>query len=208
MSDSNADFVASVDGPAIALFLYLGAKHMVTGVDHVLYLFAVVFLLYQPRQVVKFVTLFALGHSVTLITGYWFSIQVNPGLVDAIIGLSVAYKAFENLGGFAGIQTYLPPMSLAVFGFGLIHGLGLATKLQSVYDGGNGLLANLIAFNLGVEFGQLLALALLLGVLVLWRQRRSFVRWAPACNFALLVCGFSFAGYHWLGISLMGVDGL
>jgi len=204
LTNSNAEFLASIDGPAIALFIYLGAKHMVTGIDHVLYLLAVVFFIYQPRQIVRLVTLFALGHSVTLIVGVWFSLRVNPGLIDALIGLSVAYKAFENLGGFARVQRYLPPIGVAVFGFGLIHGLGLATKLQSVYSGNAGLFSNLIAFNVGVELGQLLALALLLSGLVVWRARSSFSAFAGACNFALLVCGFSFAGFHWLGLSLMG----
>ena len=206
LSASNADFIASVDGPAIPLFVYLGAKHMVTGIDHVLYLLAIVFFLYRPRQVAGLVTLFALGHSLTLITGVWFSVRVNPSLIDALIGLSVAYKAFENLGGFAKLHSYLPPVGVAVFGFGLIHGLGLATKLQTVYPGGEGLLANLIAFNVGVELGQFLALGVLLALLYVWRQQNSFVRWAYLCNFALLVCGFAFTGYHWLDMSLTSFD--
>jgi len=206
LSTSNADFVGSVDGPAIALFVYLGAKHMVTGVDHVLYLLAVVFFVYHPRQIVSLVTLFALGHSLTLIAGVWLSVRVNPGLIDALIGLSVAYKAFENLGGFVAVKSYLPSVGLSVFGFGLIHGLGLATKLQDVYSGGDGLLINLIAFNVGVELGQILALAMLLGLLFIFRTHGSFMRGAYLCNFVLLVCGFAFTGYHWLGMSLTDLD--
>lgn len=202
VSSSNANFLASVDGPAIPLFVYLGAKHMVTGIDHVLYLLAVVFLLYQPRQLILVVTLFAAGHSLTLILGVLFGWQINPSAVDAVIGLSVAYKAFENLSGFTLLFGRAPNMHVAVFGFGLVHGLGLATKLQAVYAGGEGLVLNLVAFNAGVELGQLLALGLLLGVLLLWRGRVSFERWAWGCNVVLLACGFAFACFHLLDFSL------
>jgi hypothetical protein len=196
VSASNANFIGNVDGPAIPLFLYLGAKHMVTGYDHLLYLLAVVFLLVRPRQVVGFVTLFAVGHSITLIAGVMLGWQVNASLVDAVIGFSVAYKAFENLEGFETFFGMRPNMSIAVFAFGLVHGLGLATKLQAVYSGGPGMLVNLIGFNLGVEIGQLIALALLLAVLGLWRARASFASQAYLANAAIMTCGFMFAGYH------------
>lgn len=202
VSSSNANFLASVDGPAVPLFVYLGAKHMVTGVDHVLYLLAVVFLLYQPRQVLMAVTLFALGHSLTLVLGVLLGWQVNPSLVDAVIGLSVAYKAFENLSGFDLVFGGSPNMQVAVFGFGLVHGLGLATKLQAVYSGGDGLVVNLLAFNVGVELGQLMALGFLLVLLSLWRANPAFTRVAWGCNTLLLACGFAFAGYHLLDLSL------
>lgn len=202
VSSSNANFLASVDGPAIPLFVYLGAKHMVTGVDHVLYLLAVVFLLYQPRQLLLVVTLFAAGHSLTLILGVLLGWQINPSVVDAIIGVSVAYKAFENLAGFTLLFGRAPNMHIAVFGFGLVHGLGLATKLQAVYAGGEGRVVNLIGFNVGVELGQLVALAVLLGALLLWRSRQNFQRWAWWSNVALLACGFAFACFHLLDLSL------
>ncbi len=206
LSSSNASFVASINGPAVPLFMYLGAKHMVTGTDHVLYLLAVVFMVYQPRQIIALVSLFALGHSLTLVLGVWLSIRVNPGLVDALIGLSIVYKALENLGGLARPGSALPSVKLAVFGFGLVHGLGLATRLQAVYAGGHGLLVNLISFNAGVELGQLIALSLLLALLVMWRRQASFGRWAVVCNLMLLVCGFAFAGYHWLDMSLGAME--
>ena len=202
VSDSNANFLASVDGPAIPLFIYLGAKHMVTGYDHVLYLLGVVFFLYQPRQILVFVTLFALGHSVTLIAGVLCGWQVNPSLVDAIIGLSVAYKAFENMSGFQLLFGVSPNMQLAVFAFGLVHGLGLATKLQAAYAGGAGALANLIAFNVGVELGQIAALAVLLSALLWWRKTRLWSGTAWAANLLIMAAGFAFAMFHLIDGSL------
>lgn len=204
VSESNANFLANINGPAIALFVYLGAKHMVTGIDHVLYLLGIVFFVYQPRQVLLFVTLFAVGHSLTLICGVLFDWQVSPAVVDAVIGLSVAYKAFENISGFPVVFGCRPNAHLAVFVFGLVHGLGLATKLQAVYSGGDGLLVNLIAFNLGVELGQGLALAGLVALLVLWRRRPSFDAFAYQVNAIIMVCGFAFAVRHFLSLSLAG----
>lgn len=201
VSDSNANFLAGIDGPAIPLFIYLGAKHMVTGVDHILYLLGVVFFVYQPRQVLLFVTLFALGHSLTLLGGVLFDWQVSPSVVDAIIGLSIAYKAFENLSGFTLLFNRSPNMHVAVFAFGLVHGLGLATKLQAVYNGGDGLVVNLLAFNVGVELGQILALAALLVVLVWWRRSASFARCSYSANVVLMICGFAFAIQHFLSLS-------
>lgn len=202
VSESNANFLANISGPAIPLFVYLGAKHMVTGVDHVLYLLGVVFFVFRPRQVLVFVSLFAVGHSITLVCGVLFDWQVNPAVVDAVIGLSVAYKAFENLSGFTLLFGGSPNMQVAVFVFGLVHGLGLATKLQAVYSGGDGLLANLIAFNVGVELGQVLALAVLVAGLTWWRRGASFERWAYGVNVAILACGFAFALTHFLSLTL------
>ncbi len=202
VSESNANFLANITGPAIPLFVYLGAKHMITGIDHVLYLLGVVFFVYRPRQVLLFVSLFAVGHSVTLICGVLFDWRVNPAVVDAVIGLSVAYKAFENLSGFTVLFGRSPNMPLAVFVFGLVHGLGLATKLQAVYSGGDGLLVNLIAFNVGVELGQILALAGLVLGLIWWRQGWSFRRGAYAANVVIMACGFAFAITHFLSLTL------
>ena len=208
VSESNADFLATVDGPAFLLFVYLGAKHMMTGYDHVLYLLAVVFFLHQSREVVVCVTLFAIGHSVTLIAGVLLGWQVSPSLVDAVIGLSVAYKAFENLAGFRVLFGFEFNARAAVLLFGLVHGLGLATKLQAAYGGGSGVLANLLAFNLGVEFGQLIALASLLLVLHYWRNTKLFHPTAYAANVLIMACGFAFALFHLIDSSLSSTGGL
>src|SRR5450631_3682564 len=161
VTGSDADFLKTASGPHIGPFLYLGAKHMVTGYDHLLFLFGVIFFLYRLRDVATYVTLFAVGHSITLLGGVLGKVQVNPWLIDAIIGFSVVYKAFENIGGFRTLfgATFNP--RAAVFLFGLCHGLGLATKLQTLQLDRDGLLPNLIAFNVGVEIGQLLALVVM-----------------------------------------------
>src|SRR3954471_5724151 len=172
----DASFVAATKGPDILPFMYLGAKHMITGYDHLLFLLGVIFFLYRMRDVVIYVTLFSIGHSITLLAGVLLTINVNPFLVDAIIGLSVVYKAFDNLGGFQSIFGVQPNNKVAVAGFGLIHGFGLATKLQALRLNPNGLVPNMIGFNVGVEIGQIVALAIILAILLPWRRTASFER--------------------------------
>ena len=190
MDTQNAAFVQGVDGPAPAPFLYLGAKHMVTGTDHLLFLVGVIFFLYRLRDVVLYVSLFTLGHSVTLLLGVLGGLEVNAYLIDAIIGLSVCYKAFENMGGFERVFNVRPNTKAAVLIFGLFHGLGLATKLQEFTVTENGLVANILSFNAGVEIGQVLALTAVLIAITLWRMRPSFVRHAFVTNAALMGGGF------------------
>jgi hypothetical protein len=195
----DAAFVAATKGPDVLPFMYLGAKHMVTGYDHLLFIFGVIFFLYRLKDVVIYVSLFSLGHSITLLAGVLLKIDVNAYLVDAIIGLSVAYKAFDNLGGFQTLFGFQPNNKIAVASFGLIHGFGLATKLQSLRLNGNGLVVNMIGFNVGVEIGQIIALALFLAVMLLWRRSASFERYAVAANVAILVAGFMLTEYQLAG---------
>jgi hypothetical protein len=195
----DAAFVAATNGPDILPFMYLGAKHMVTGYDHLLFIFGVIFFLYRLRDVIIYVTLFSLGHSATLLAGVLFKIDVNPFLVDAIIGLSVVYKAFDNLGGFKSVFGFQPNNKIAVAGFGLIHGFGLATKLQALRLNPNGLIANMVGFNIGVEIGQLLALAFFLAVMLQWRRTASFERLAVAANGLILTAGFMLMEYQLVG---------
>ena len=196
IAGSNAVFVQGIDGPAIAAFVYLGAKHMVTGYDHLLFLFGVLFYLARPLQVVQYVTLFALGHSLTLLAGVLLNLQINAALIDAVIGFSVIYKGFENIGGFRSLGIPMPSPRAAVFVFGLFHGLGLATRLQAFDLNPNGLLSNLISFNVGIEIGQILALAGVFLVLSLWRQSPGFQRHAFITNTLLMSGGFLLVGYH------------
>ena len=154
VSGKDAVFLQALNGPAIGPLMYLGAKHMVTGYDHLLFLFGVIFFLYRMRDVAVYVTCFAVGHSITLLTGVLSGIHVNPFLVDALIGLSVVYKAFDNLDGFKTMFGFQPNTKLTVLGFGLIHGFGLATKLQEFNLSPDGLVPNMISFNVGVELGQ------------------------------------------------------
>jgi hypothetical protein len=187
---SDAAFVASSKGPQIIPFLYLGAKHMVTGYDHLLFILGVIFFLYRLSHVALYVTMFSLGHSITLLTGVLTGIQVNSYLIDAIIGLSVAYKAFDNLGGFQTLLGFQPDAKLAVLVFGLFHGFGLATKLQALKLSRDGLIPNMISFNVGVEIGQLIALSVMLAVVLWWRRSAGFARQAVAANALILCAGF------------------
>lgn len=204
ISEGNAAFVEGVSGVAVGVFGYLGAKHMFTGVDHVLYLVGVVFYLHRLRDVLAYVTIFTLGHSITLLAGVLVGWRMDAHLVDAVIGLSVVYKAFENIGGFernplpvlaggatAGVgRSIAPDPRLAVFVFGLCHGMGLATRVQGLQLSPEGLLVNLVSFNVGVEVGQLAALGVVLGVLAWWRRTASFERSAFGLNVLLMVAGF------------------
>jgi hypothetical protein len=195
----DAAFVAGTSGPQIIPFLYLGAKHMVTGYDHLLFILGVIFFLYRLTHVAIYVTLFSIGHSVTLLTGVLSDIHVNPYLVDAVVGLSVAYKAFDNLGGFVRVFGFQPDLRAAVFGFGLVHGFGLATKLQDLSLSPNGLVPNMIAFNVGVEIGQLIALSAMLLIISWWRTGRHFEGQAIAANAVLMFAGFLLTQYQLLG---------
>jgi hypothetical protein len=197
----DAAFVANTIGPDPFPFLYLGAKHMVTGYDHLLFLAGVIFFLYRLKDVLIYVSLFSAGHSTTLLLGVLTNLHVSPFLVDAVIGLSVSYKAFENLGGLRTIG-FEPNAKGAVFVFGLVHGLGLATKLQELRLKPNGLLANLVSFNVGVEIGQLIALSVILGLIVLWRTTTSFSRLAIAANALLFLAGIVLAGEQIAGLFL------
>ena len=199
VSNRDAAFVRSVTGAVPAPFMYLGAKHMVTGYDHLLFLIGVIFFLHRTRDVVKYVSLFTLGHSVTLLLGVLAHIPANAYIIDAIIGLSVVYKGFENIGGFERVLGYRPDARAAVLVFGLFHGLGLATKLQELALPPQGLLANLLAFNVGVEMGQVLALMGVLIAFTYWRTRQGFLQYAFRTNTLLMAGGFALLGYQLVG---------
>lgn len=195
---ADARFVQGADGAAIAPFMYLGAKHMVTGFDHLLYLAGIVFFLTRARDLIALVSLFALGHSITLISGVLMGTGLNSHLVDAVIGFSIVYKAFENLNGFEAAFGVRPPVGFAVFAFGLCHGLGLATKLEEFHITGSGLVTNLISFNVGVELGQLVALGGIVIALMWWRRSAAFARQTIVANSVLMTLGFTLAGYQLL----------
>jgi hypothetical protein len=199
VSKRDASFVQSNKGTAIAAFVYLGAKHMVTGYDHLAFLVGVVFFLYKLKDIVLYVSLFTLGHSITLLAGVFGNIHANPYVIDAIIGLSVVYKAFDNMDGFRRLFGFEPNTKIAVLIFGLFHGFGLATKLQELDLAKNGLVTNIVSFNVGVEIGQVLALTAVVLVLSFWRTQPGFFRYAFATNTALMVVGFVLVGYQVAG---------
>jgi hypothetical protein len=199
VSQSDAKFVEANQGAAIGPFLYLGAKHMVTGYDHLLFLVGVIFFLYKLKDVVQYVSLFTVGHSVTLLAGVFGGIHANAHIIDAIIGLSVVYKAFDNMGGFKRLLGFQPNTKAAVLIFGLFHGFGLATKLQELALAKNGLITNIVSFNVGVEIGQVLALTAVLLALTYWRTRKGFLKHAFATNTGLMAGGFILVGYQMAG---------
>ncbi|AMK77667.1 MULTISPECIES: HupE/UreJ family protein [Methylomonas] len=203
--DANTErFLLANQGIAIGPFLYIGAKHMVTGYDHLLFLVGVIFFLFRTRDVLIYVSLFTLGHSLTLLFGVLSHISVNPFLIDAIIGLSIVYKGFDNLGGFQHLLGFQPNTQWAVMIFGLFHGFGLATKLQDFSLPEAGLWKNLLAFNVGVEIGQFLALLFILIALDFWRRHRSYYAFSTATNTLLMSGGLILFGYQITGYIIHG----
>lgn len=199
VAEGDQAFFEESSGLNLIPFIYLGAKHMVTGYDHLLFLFGVIFFLYRMKEIGIYVTLFAVGHSVTLLYGVLSETQVNPYLVDAIIGLSVVYKALDNMGAFRRMLGYQPNTKAAVLIFGFFHGFGLATKLQDFTLSPDGLVPNILAFNVGVEIGQLLALSAILIAMGYWRATEAFNKHAFLTNTALMAAGFILMGYQTSG---------
>jgi hypothetical protein len=202
VSGKDAVYLQSLDGAAVIPLMYLGAKHMVTGYDHLLFLVGVIFFLYRLKDIVTYVSLFTIGHSATLLLGVLGGIHANAYIVDAIIGFSVVYKAFENMDGFRRFFGVQPNTRAAVLIFGLFHGFGLATKLQDFDLATQGLVANIVSFNIGVEIGQVLALSAILIALGYWRTRSGFNRHAFAFNAIVMACGFLLVGYQLSGYAL------
>jgi len=189
VDENTKQFLQGNEGVAFLPFMYIGAKHMVTGYDHLLFLVGVLFFLYRSKDVLIYVSLFTVGHSLTLMFGVWNDIQVNAYLIDAIIGLSIVYKGFDNLGGFKRLLGFEPNTKIAVIIFGLFHGFGLATKLQEFEFGREGLLQNLIAFNVGVELGQFFVLTFVLIILSFWRRYESYLKFSTVSNTLLMSGG-------------------
>lgn len=202
VSEDDKSYIESISGVNIIPFMYLGAKHMFTGYDHIMFLFGVIFFLYRLKDVGIYVTLFAVGHSMTLMIGVLAGIQANAYIVDMIIGLSVVYKAFDNLGGFKTVIGFTPNQKAAVLIFGWFHGFGLATKLQEMSISEEGLFANLVSFNVGVEIGQMMALCLILITMNYWRKSKSFLKHAVWANVILMAGGFVLTGYQFAGYLL------
>jgi hypothetical protein len=199
VAEGDQGYIQEIAGVHLLPFGYLGAKHMVTGYDHLLFLFGVIFFLYRLREIALYVSLFALGHSTTMLLGVYFGVQANPFLIDAIIGLSIVYKALDNMGAYRRWFGFQPDTKAATLVFGLFHGLGLATKIQEFGMAPDGLLPNLLAFNVGVEVGQILALSAILIAMGYWRRTASFRRHAYALNVVVLTAGFVLAGYQMTG---------
>ena len=195
-------YIQEVSGMLLVPFAYLGAKHMVTGYDHLLFLAGVIFFLYRLKDIGVYVTLFAVGHSTTLLLGVLTGVSVSAHLIDAIIGLSIVYKALDNLGAFRTWFGMQPNTKAATLVFGLFHGFGLATKILEYRMSPDGLVPNLVAFNVGVEVGQLLGLGAILIAMGYWRRTPSFARHAYTGNVVLMGAGFLLMGYQLAGYFL------
>ncbi|MCK4840843.1 MAG: HupE/UreJ family protein [Methylococcales bacterium] len=195
--DSNTEqFLTTNEGSAIIPFLYIGAKHMVTGYDHLLFLVGVVFFLFRIRDILIYVSLFTLGHSITLLFGVFNHINVNVYLIDAVIAFSIIYKGFDNLGGLKRILGVQPNTKIAVLIFGLFHGFGLSTKLQDFDLPQENLIGNMLAFNVGVEIGQGIALLFILTLLGFWRRHKSYYTFSTLSNTLLMSGGLVLLGYQ------------
>lgn len=199
VAEGDKGYIQEVSGVLLLPFTYLGAKHMVTGYDHILFLFGVIFFLYRMKHIAIYVSLFAVGHSTTMLLGVYFNFGINSYIIDAIIGGSIVYKALDNLGAFERWFGYQPDTKIATLVFGLFHGFGLASKIIDYEISPDGLLPNLIAFNVGVEIGQLLALSAILIVMGYWRRTPSFLRHAYTANVVMMTAGFVLIGLQLTG---------
>ena len=199
VDENTQTFLSGNSGVAFIPFLYIGAKHMITGYDHLLFLVGVIFFLYRTKEILLYVSMFTIGHSTTLLIGVMTDMTINAYLIDAIIALSIVYKGFDNLGGFKRFFGKQPNTKAAVLLFGLFHGFGLASKLQEFQFDRTGLFTNLIGFNIGVEIGQFLALAIVLIVISVWRKQKSFMRFATLTNTLLMAAGFLLLGFQLTG---------
>ena len=199
VGEGDKGYIQEISGINLMPFVYLGAKHMMTGYDHLLFLFGVVFFLYRMKHVAIYVSLFALGHSTTMLLGVYFNIGINAYIIDAIIGLSVVYKALDNMGAYQRWFGVQPNTKAATLIFGLFHGFGLSTKILDYNVAPDGLVPNLLAFNVGVEIGQILALTAILIAMGFWRRTPSFLRYAYTANTVMMTAGFVLIGYQLTG---------
>ena len=199
VAEGDKGYIQEIYGVNLISFMYLGAKHMVTGYDHILFLLGVIFFLYRMQHIAIYVSLFAIGHSTTMLLGVYFNIGINSYLIDAIIGLSVVYKALDNIGAYQRWFGFQPNTKVATLVFGLFHGFGLSSKIIEYDISPDGLVSNLLAFNVGVEIGQLLALSAILIVMGFWRRTTGFLRHAYTANVAMMCAGFMLVGYQLTG---------
>jgi hypothetical protein len=199
VAEGDKGYIQEITGVHLLPFTYLGAKHMVTGYDHILFLFGVIFFLYRMKDIGLYVSLFAIGHSTTMLLGVYLNFGINSYIIDAIIGFSIVYKALDNLGAYQRWFGFQPNTKAATLIFGFLHGFGLASKIIDYNISADGLLPNLLAFNVGVEIGQLLALSMILILMGYWRKSAGFWRHAYTANVVMMAAGFALMGYQITG---------
>lgn len=173
--DSGHRELAAGDG-GLMPFIGLGVEHILSGIDHVLFLLVLLLGAKSLRQVVKLATAFTVAHSVTLALGALGWVNVPGAIVEPLIALSIFYVALENV--FGGETRHRLGV---VFAFGLLHGLGFASTLTFTGDLGGHLLASLAGFNVGIELGQALIVAAVFPLLLLARR----FRWSPPAHVAV-----------------------
>ena len=199
VAEGDKGYIQEISGIHLLPFIYLGAKHMASGYDHILFLFGVIFFLYRLKHIALYVSLFALGHSTTMLFGVYFNIGINSFIIDAIIGLSIVYKSLDNMGAYQRWFGFQPNTKAATLVFGLCHGFGLSSKILDYELSPDGLLPNLLAFNVGVEIGQILALAGILIAMSYWRRTASFMKHAYRANVLTMTAGFILFGMQITG---------
>ena len=169
-------------------FITLGVEHILTGYDHLLFLFALLIVARNVIASLKVITCFTAAHSITLALATFDLVQLPSCVVEPLIAASIVYVSIENLARRGESRGRLA----LTFGFGLIHGLGFATVLRELGLGssGGGIALPLISFNLGVELGQILVAAVVLPLI--WKMRQYPVaahRLAPACSLLITAAG-------------------
>jgi len=199
IAQGDKGYIQEIYGIHLVPFTYLGAKHMMTGYDHILFLLGVIFFLYRMKHIAIYVSLFALGHSSTMLLGVIFDYGINSYIIDAVIGFSIVYKALDNLGAYQRWFGFQPNIKAATLIFGFLHGFGLASKIIEYDIAADGLIPNLLAFNVGVELGQLFALGAILVLMGWWRKHESFLNHAYTSNVIIMTAGFILIGYQITG---------
>ncbi len=199
VAEGDKGYIQEISGVHLVSFAYLGTKHMATGYDHILFLLGVIFFLYRMKHIALYVTLFAIGHSTTMLLGVYFNVGINSYLIDTIIGLSVVYKALDNMGAYQRWFGFQPNTKAATLIFGLFHGFGLSTKIIEYDISPDSLIPNLLAFNVGVEIGQMIALGTILIAMGYWRRTSSFLKHAYSANVAMMSAGFILVGMQLTG---------
>jgi len=199
VAEGDKGYIQEIYGVNLIPFTYMGAKHMVTGYDHILFLFGVIFFLYKIKHIAIYVSLFAIGHSTTMLIGVIFDAGINSYLIDAVIGFSIVYKALDNIGAFQRWFGVQPNTKIATLVFGFLHGFGLASKIIEYEIAEDGLIPNLLAFNVGVEIGQIIALSIILIAMSWWRRSNSFFKHAYTANVIMMSAGFMLIGLQLTG---------
>jgi hydrogenase/urease accessory protein HupE len=178
-------------------FLGMGVKHILTGYDHLLFLFAVLIGCKQISSIVKIITAFTIAHSISLALSTLGWVVIPSRIIEPMIAATIAYVGIENL----LFRQAVSHRAMLTFGFGLVHGFGFAGALHDMGVGENGsaVAIPLLAFNSGVEIGQMMVAAVILPLLWRFKDKPQFnLRWAPACSiFVALAGGFWFIQRVW-----------